>query len=83
MIRLLLADDQALVRGAMAALLDDPVAAVAGVHAAFGLDFDEADRAATAAELDASRSGTRAPRHAYDLADYGLTADEVRSRLQP
>jgi len=62
-------------------LVADPVGTVAAVHRHFDLPWDAAAEAAVQATLQESRSGTRAPRHAYDLADYGLTEDEVRSAL--
>jgi hypothetical protein len=45
------------------------------------MTWDEEVRSTVQAELDASRSGPRAPRHAYDLSDYGLTEEQVRDRL--
>ncbi len=62
-------------------LVADPVATMAGVHQHFGLAWDDEVDAAVTAELDASRQGPRAPKHSYDLADYGLSEDQVRSVL--
>lgn len=62
-------------------LVSDPAGTVRGVYEGFGLSWtDEVDRA-VADELSASRQGPRAPKHSYDLADYGLTEAEVRSAL--
>lgn len=57
----------------------DPVATTKHIYDVFGLDWNpEADAAVT--ELDAaSRQGPRRPSHRYDLADYGLSEDEVRA----
>jgi len=62
-------------------LVAKPVATVAGVYRDAGLPWDEATEQAVQVELDASRSGVRAPSHRYDLADYGLTEPEVRAAL--
>ncbi|WP_310528370.1 sulfotransferase [Nocardioides sp.] len=62
-------------------LVGDPVSAVHGVYAAAGFDWSDAVAEAVSAELERSRSGVRAPRHAYDLADYGLTESQVRDAL--
>ena len=62
-------------------LVADPVGTVGSVLGAAGAAWDEAAQVAVEAELAASRSGVRAPKHAYDLADYGLTAGEVRAVL--
>ena len=59
----------------------DPVAAVRRVYDAAGMTWDDGVRAAVSAELEASRSGPRAPRHQYALGDYGLAEDEVRDRF--
>jgi len=62
-------------------LVRDPVSTVRGVYAAAGLDWSDAAAEAVSAELERSRSGVRAPRHRYDLADYGLTEAQVRDVL--
>lgn len=62
-------------------LVAAPLAVVEQVHAAAGMAWDERIEAAARAELEASRSGPRAPRHSYTLADYGLTEQQVRDRL--
>ena len=59
--------------------VSDPVATTKGIYESFGLEWTPAvDEAVT--KLDAeSRQGGRRPKHSYDLADYGLTEDEVRA----
>ncbi len=59
----------------------DPLAAVAGIYAHFGIALTEDARAAMAADYAASQTGPRAPKHRYDLADYGLTVEAVRERF--
>lgn len=62
-------------------LVGAPIETVRGVYAAAGFDWSDAVAEAVSAELERSRSGVRAPRHAYDLADYGLTEAQVRDAL--
>ncbi len=62
-------------------LVADPLTTVRGVYGAAGLEWSDAGAAAVSAELARSRSGVRAPKHAYDLADYGLTEAQVRDVL--
>ena len=57
----------------------DPVGTTRGIYDAFDLDWS-ADAQAAVEEIDReSRSGGKRPSHRYDLADYGLTEDEVRA----
>ncbi len=57
----------------------DPVGTVAGIYDAFGIPWSDPARAAVA-RIDAeSRSGAARPSHRYDLADYGLTEEQVRA----
>jgi hypothetical protein len=59
--------------------VEDPVGTTQRIYTHFGLDWTPA-AAAAVAELDQqSRTGGRRPSHHYDLADYGLTEDEVRA----
>lgn len=59
----------------------DPVATTRGIYDAFGLDWTDAV-SGEVGRIDAeSRSGGKRPQHRYDLADYGLTAEEVRARF--
>lgn len=62
-------------------LVADPIGTIAAVHEAFGLPWDATAADAVRREHDLTRQGPRAPRHAYDLADFGLTEAEVRDRL--
>lgn len=62
-------------------LVGAPVETVRGVYAAAGLDWSDSVAEAVTAELERSRSGVRAPKHDYDLADYGLTESQVRDAL--
>jgi hypothetical protein len=58
--------------------VSDPVGTVGKIYAAFGIEWSDEARAAVQALDDESRKGPRRPSHKYDLADYGLTEDEVR-----
>lgn len=63
-------------------LTTDPVGTVQGVYERFDLGWDEGVAEAVRTELTASREGPRAPKHAYDLADYGLADEQVRQALK-
>ncbi len=59
----------------------DPVGTTRGIYEAFGLDWTpEVSAAVTAIDQD-SRQGGKRPSHRYDLADYGLTEEQVRGRF--
>ena len=58
-------------------LIDDPVAVVERVYAAAGADLDDVAREAIRATNAQSLSGDRRPRHAYSLADYGLSVAQI------
>jgi hypothetical protein len=60
-------------------LVSDPVGTVEAVYRYFDLPWEAPVAEAVRAELDASRSGVRAPSHRYSLADYGLTEADVRA----
>jgi hypothetical protein len=60
-------------------LVGDPLAVVRRIYRTWELPWDDAVEEAVGAEHEASRSGPRRPRHHYDLADYGLTEDQVRA----
>ncbi len=62
-------------------LVGDPLNTVRGVYAAAGLAWSESVEAEVSVELDRSRSGVRAPKHHYELSDYGLTETQVRDLL--
>ncbi|OBI51848.1 sulfotransferase [Mycobacterium kyorinense] len=59
----------------------DPLATVEWIYRQFGIPLSDAAREAMAHSQAQSKSGPRAPKHTYSLADYGLTADEVRERF--
>jgi hypothetical protein len=59
----------------------DPIATLESIYGAFGLEFRDDTRAAMTAVHAQSRSGERRPAHAYSLADFGLTGDEVDARF--
>ncbi|MFN8228050.1 MAG: sulfotransferase [Mycobacterium sp.] len=60
------------------ALVSDPVAAVADIYRHFGIELTDEARAAIVDTDEQSKQGPRAPKHTYSLADYGLTADQVK-----
>ncbi len=63
------------------AFVADPVGTTRVIYDRFGLPWTPATQEAVA-RLDAeSRTGGRRPAHTYDLADYGLSEDEVRGRF--
>ncbi len=56
----------------------DPVGTVGTIYDAFGIAWSD-DARAEVARIDAeSKTGAARPRHRYDLADYGLTEEQVR-----
>ncbi|MGH3361809.1 MAG: sulfotransferase family protein [Nocardioides sp.] len=57
----------------------DPVGTTRGIYEAFDLDWTPDVEAGVTAIDAESRSGGKRPRHAYSLADYGLTEDDVRA----
>ncbi|AKN16017.1 sulfotransferase family protein [Mycobacterium haemophilum] len=62
-------------------LIADPLGTVAEIYRHFGLTLTEQARQAMA-NIDAqSRTGARAPKHTYSLADYGLTMESVKERF--
>lgn len=62
-------------------LVADPIGTVAAIHHGFALPWDATAADAVRRELDTTRKGPRAPRHVYDLADYGLDEATVRDAL--
>ncbi|MGV0716338.1 sulfotransferase [Mycolicibacterium sp. XJ662] len=60
----------------------DPIACVERIYRHFGIEFTGAARAAVQQRYAESQQGPRAPKHTYSLADYGLTADEVKERFK-
>jgi Sulfotransferase family len=59
----------------------DPLGTVESIYRAFGIEFTDAARAAMTALDEESRSGDRKPVHRYELAEYGLTEDQVRAHF--
>ncbi|HJT92667.1 MAG TPA: sulfotransferase [Mycobacterium sp.] len=64
------------------AFIDDPVAEVERIYGHFGIEVTDASRAAMVASHEESKQGPRAPKHTYSLADYGLTAEQVKDRFR-
>lgn len=62
-------------------LVADPRAVVANVYAHFGIPLEDEARAVMAAEIADSRSGDRKPVHSYNLAEIGLTDQQVTERF--
>lgn len=64
------------------AFVADPMGTVGSIYSAFGLEWSQRARAAVA-RIDAeSRSGAARPSHRYDLADYGLSEEQVRGAFE-
>lgn len=59
----------------------DPVGTVEAIYDHFGLRLTGRARAAMAALHAESTAGERRPSHAYELADFGLTTEEVDERF--
>jgi hypothetical protein len=59
----------------------DPLATVADIYTYFGLTLSDAARDAMAKDHAESQTGSRAPKHSYSLADYGLTTEAVKERF--
>ncbi len=59
----------------------DPLASVKSLYRHFGLTLTDEARRAMEQSHAASRTGERAPKHKYSLADYGLTAESVKERF--
>jgi len=62
-------------------LIADPLGTVANVYRHFGMTLTDEARKAMEDSHAESQTGARAPKHKYSLADYGLTADEVKERF--
>ncbi len=63
-----------------ARMMREPLTVLAEVYDAAGLELTDATVANARAWLDANPKGAGG-RHAYDLADYGLDPDDIRSRF--
>jgi hypothetical protein len=62
-------------------LIADPLGTVADIYRHFGMTLTEEAGQAMADIHAESQTGARAPKHKYSLADYGLTAEEVKERF--
>jgi hypothetical protein len=62
-------------------LIADPLGTVANVYRHYGLTLTDEARKAMEDSHAESQTGARAPKHKYSLADYGLTAEEVKERF--
>ncbi|WP_099051185.1 sulfotransferase family protein [Mycobacterium asiaticum] len=62
-------------------LVSDPLGTVAEVYRHFGLTLTDEARKAMEDSHAESKTGARAPKHQYSLADYGLTAEAVKERF--
>jgi hypothetical protein len=63
-------------------LIKDPIGVVEAIYRQFGLDFTDAARESMETMHAESQKGSRAPKHTYSLADYGLTPEEVKERFK-
>ena len=61
--------------------IKDPIATVEGIYTQFGIELTDAARQAMVDMHEESQKGPRAPKHTYSLADYGLTAEQVKERF--
>ncbi|TPG31415.1 sulfotransferase family protein [Mycolicibacterium hodleri] len=73
--------DDRFVDVSFAALQTDSVATVENGYRELGLPFGDAARGRVAAWADSHQPGSRGE-HGYDLADYGLTAEQVRESFR-
>ncbi|MGV0852256.1 sulfotransferase family protein [Mycolicibacterium phlei] len=62
-------------------LVKDPIGVVEEIYDHFGIEFTDEAREAVVRTDELSKQGPRAPKHTYSLADYGLTAEEVKGRF--
>ena len=62
-------------------LIADPFGTVANVYGHFDMALTGEARKAMEDSHAESQTGARAPKHKYSLADYGLTAEEVKERF--
>jgi hypothetical protein len=62
-------------------LVKDPLGTVAAIYDRFGIELTDEARAAMAALREESTTGQARPAHRYELADFGLTAEEVDERF--
>ena len=62
-------------------LVRDPIGTLRHLYPRIGLGWHDEIEQRMELEYEASRSGPRAPRHQYELSDYGLTPTQVLNRL--
>ncbi len=62
-------------------LVAEPMGLVADIYRHFGLTLTDAARKAMVDSDAESKTGARAPKHTYSLADYGLTVEAVKERF--
>jgi hypothetical protein len=67
---------------AFASLQSDPIGALTGAYEQIGLVFSDASEEAVRRWADGHEPGAHG-RHAYELSDFGLDADQVRERFAP
>lgn len=60
----------------------DPVREAEAIYRHFGIEVTDDARVAMEESHAESKQGPRAPKHTYSLADYGLTAEQVRERFE-
>lgn len=63
-------------------LTRDPMGAVANIYAHFGIELTDSARTAIARTDSDSKTGPRAAKHSYSLADYGLSEEQVAGRFK-
>lgn len=66
---------------AYADLVNDPLGTVEAIYRQFGIDLSDDARAAMSALHADSATGRQRPAHRYELADFGLSAEEVDERF--
>src|SRR5580693_5082328 len=62
-------------------LITDPLGTVTDIYRQFDIPLTDEARQAVKDSHAESQTGARAPKHAYSLADYGLTAEAVKERF--
>ena len=60
----------------------DPIGTVESIYSYFGLPLSQAALQAMQNIHAESKKGSRAPKHTYSLADYGLTVEQVKARFE-
>jgi sulfotransferase family protein len=60
----------------------DPIGMIADIYRRFGISLTSEARQAMKEIHTGSKTGPRAPKHTYSLADYGLSAEAVKARFE-